>query len=162
MTAAPTVALAAVLLAGCASPTAVVPPAAVGDHAVVAAVKPRPEPASRAKVRLSIASSSWARGRWYRYSPRVERWAACVARHESLTAGLWRARNPSSTASGAFQWLDSTWRAHAARAGVAHIPDRAYLASPRKQARVLAWAARHGQQQAWYGTGCDGTGGPAW
>lgn len=157
----------ALVVAACAAPEPgpVVPPPPVrhADAAVApvaAASAPRDERASRSSSRLKV-SKSWARGDWARFPRRFEVAAYGVARHESMTAGLWTARNGRSSASGFAQWLDSTWRTHARNAGVKHVPPRAYLASPRKQARVFAdaWTYNKG---AWCGTGVRGTGCAAW
>jgi hypothetical protein len=87
---------------------------------------------------------------------------ACIRRHESLMAGHWTAANPRSTASGAGQWLDSTWR------GVAHWVtwrgqyvargySRAKYAPPWVQDLTFRHVyARHGLSM-WHGTGCVGT-----
>lgn len=98
----------------------------------------------------------FAAGLWHRFPPRVRAFALCVARHESWNAGLWTAENPSSSASGFAQWIDSTWRVNAARAGV-RVPGHASGAAPADQARVFAWMVTHGGRSAWSGTGCPGT-----
>jgi hypothetical protein len=88
----------------------------------------------------------------------VERAARCVAKHESWNQGLWRAENPNtriSTASGFAQWINGTWRANAARAGVP-VTKRAKDAPPADQAEVFAWMVTHGGKRAWDGTGCFG------
>lgn len=51
--------------------------------------------------------------------------AACIRKYES--GGNYRAQNPSSTASGAYQFLDSTWQA------VTGLPGRAMNYSPAQQ-----------------------------
>ena len=83
----------------------------------------------------------------------VSRFGWCVVNHESIHDGYWKAENPVSTASGAFQYLDGTWRAHAARAGVQGW-RRASSAPPVAQAYVFAWNVRHGAARAWSGTSC--------
>ena len=77
----------------------------------------------------------------------------CVTAHESLNAGLYKAVNRSgiSTASGRYQFINSTWRAWLARAG---YPDgkhysRAYLAPPWVQDAVFFYGIRHGGRSAW-------------
>jgi hypothetical protein len=42
---------------------------------------------------------------------------ACIRRHESDTNGSYQAENPTSTASGAYQYIDATWRTMSTRAG---------------------------------------------
>ena len=76
---------------------------------------------------------------------------ACVRRHES--GGDYRAENPVSTASGAYQFLDSTWRTMSGRAGhpgwghAAHAP--AWV-----QDAVAVFTVQSGWASAWNGTGC--------
>lgn len=80
----------------------------------------------------------------------------CIRAHESDTAGGYRAENPVSTASGAYQFVDGTWRELARRAGL-DVPPRASQAPPRLQDAVARWALEHGYGSAWRGTGCPGT-----
>lgn len=94
-------------------------------------------------------------GWWGRYSAKVERAALCVIRHESW-GKMWKGQNPVSTASGAAQWINSTWRVNAARAGVP-VTARARYAPPKDQAKVFAWMWTHGGKKAWRGTNCPGT-----
>jgi hypothetical protein len=123
-------------------PTAVVRvlPAAASASAPPAAMMPSSLPAS------------W-RSAWTGYPHRVELLARCIAKHESWNAGLFKARNGRSTASGAFQILDGTWRGWLADMGLSG-PPRAVQASPAFQARVAAWALSHGHVHAWNGTHC--------
>lgn len=82
----------------------------------------------------------------------------CVRHHESdrgaypYTNG-YGAQNPSSTASGAYQFLDSTWRNVSARAGHAGY-SRAAHAPPEVQDAVALWFYDHGGRSAWNGSGC--------
>ncbi|MFO0955521.1 MAG: transglycosylase family protein [Candidatus Saccharibacteria bacterium] len=83
----------------------------------------------------------------------------CVRAHESDTAGSYWARNPSSGASGAYQFLDSTWRVVAARAG-----HGAYAGAPARNAPdwvqdAVAYdtAITRGERRHWHGTGCPGS-----
>jgi hypothetical protein len=76
---------------------------------------------------------------------------ACVRRHES--GGNYQAENPVSTASGAYQFLDSTWRTMSARAGhsgYGHAAD----APPHIQDAVAIHTVNSGWSSAWNGTGC--------
>lgn len=87
----------------------------------------------------------------------------CIRRHESWTAGHYRAHNPSSSAAGAYQFLDSTWQGNAKWAkwqGVrVAAPYRAAdLAPAWVQDVVFIHSIRHGGIKAWRGTGCPGTG----
>lgn len=78
----------------------------------------------------------------------------CVRNHESATAGLYSAQNPSSSASGAYQFLDSTWRAvspmsgHGGYARAIHAPW--YV----QDAVAYDIAITRGQRSHWNGTGC--------
>ena len=76
---------------------------------------------------------------------------ACVRRHES--GGNYRAENPTSTASGAYQFLDSTWRTMSARAGHSGW-GHAASAPPWVQDAVAVFTVNSGWRSAWNGTGC--------
>ena len=76
---------------------------------------------------------------------------ACVRRHES--GGDYRAENPVSTASGAYQFLDSTWRTMSARAGHRGW-GHAASAPPWVQDAVAQYTVDSGWRSAWNGTGC--------
>ena len=76
---------------------------------------------------------------------------ACVRKHES--GGNYQAENPVSTASGAYQFLDSSWRTMSARAGhsgYSHAAD----APPHIQDAVAIHTVNSGWSSAWNGTGC--------
>ncbi len=91
---------------------------------------------------------------WAKFDAGVEKFALCVARHESWRAGLWKARNPNTSASGAFQFLDSTWRIQSHRAGITGYA-RAYLAPPDAQALTFAVSVtKYNLWTAWRGTNC--------
>ena len=76
---------------------------------------------------------------------------ACVRRHES--GGNYRAENPVSTASGAYQFLDSTWQTMSARAGHRGW-GHAASAPPAVQDAVAQYTVNSGWSSAWNGTGC--------
>lgn len=76
---------------------------------------------------------------------------ACVRRHES--GGSYTAKNPNSTASGAYQFLDSTWRTMSARAGHGGYGSARY-APPHVQDAVAVYTVNSGWRSAWNGTGC--------
>jgi hypothetical protein len=76
---------------------------------------------------------------------------ACVRRHES--GGNYQAKNPTSTASGAYQFLDSTWRTMSARAGHSGWGSARY-APPWVQDAVAVFTVNSGWRSAWNGTGC--------
>ncbi|MCP4435434.1 MAG: glycoside hydrolase family 104 protein [Actinomycetia bacterium] len=83
----------------------------------------------------------------------------CVRRHESDRTGAWphiggyTAQNPRSSASGAYQFIDSTWRTVASRAGhpgyakASHAPW--YV-----QDAVALHTINNGGRSHWNGTGC--------
>ena len=76
---------------------------------------------------------------------------ACVRRHES--GGDYRAENPVSTASGAYQFLDSTWRTLSGRAGHSGW-GHAASAPAWVQDAVAVFTVESGWASAWNGTGC--------
>jgi hypothetical protein len=76
---------------------------------------------------------------------------ACVRRHES--GGNYQAKNPVSTASGAYQFLDSTWRTMSARAGHSGWGSARH-APPHVQDAVAIYTVNSGWRSAWNGTGC--------
>ena len=114
---------------------------------------PRPSPTA---IPAAAPTSGWAAGRWDRFPSWVEQSARCIAKHESWNAGLWTAQNPVSTASGAFQFIDGTWRSVSARAGYGGY-SKAKYAPPHVQAAVFAWTATHHGLSPWRGTHCPGT-----
>lgn len=77
----------------------------------------------------------------------------CVRAHESDRAGGYAAQNPRSTASGAYQFLDSTWRSVSPRAGFPGY-SRAVDAPWWVQDAVALWHYRNLGPSAWAGTGC--------
>ena len=76
---------------------------------------------------------------------------ACVRAHES--GGNYRAENPISTASGAYQFLDSTWQTMSARAGHSGW-GHAASATAAVQDAVAQFTVNSGWSSAWNGTGC--------
>lgn len=77
----------------------------------------------------------------------------CVRRHESDTAGGYAAQNPRSSASGAYQFIDSTWRSVSVRAGFPGH-SRAVDAPWWVQDAVALWTYRVEGASHWAGTGC--------
>lgn len=78
----------------------------------------------------------------------------CVRRHESDTSGGYKAQNRKSSASGAYQFLDGTWRTESREAGITNYA-RAIQAPP----HVQDWVAYHAgviqrQRSHWKGSGC--------
>jgi len=76
---------------------------------------------------------------------------ACVRAHES--GGDYQAKNPASTASGAYQYLRGTWATMSARAGHGGYPT-ARSAPPHIQDAVAVYTVNAGWASAWNGTGC--------
>lgn len=76
----------------------------------------------------------------------------CVIAHES--GGNPRAENPHSTASGLFQFLDSTWRGNARWIPEARKYRRASDAPARVQWLVALHSVSRGGHSNWAGTGC--------
>jgi hypothetical protein len=114
-----------------------------------------PKPSPGAIVRPGGVPSSW-KALWASYPLSVRLSATCIAKHESWDAGLWKAHNPVSSASGFAQWIDSTWRVNAKRAGV-NAQSSAASSSPANQVKVFAWMVLNHQLGAWNGTNCPGT-----
>ncbi|CAN5471288.1 hypothetical protein BH10ACT3_BH10ACT3_20320 [soil metagenome] len=82
----------------------------------------------------------------------------CVRRHESDNGayphiGGYGAHNSRSSASGAYQFLDSTWRTASARAGHAGYGS-ADQAPWYVQDAVAMYVVNSGGKSAWNGTGC--------
>ncbi len=100
------------------------------------------------------------------HGPSLHPFLVCVRRHESDRgphphANGYRAQNPSSSASGAYQYLDSTWRTVSARAGHGGY-SRALHAPPAVQDAVTLWVISQpvsvsGGRKNWAGTGCPGS-----
>jgi Transglycosylase-like domain len=82
----------------------------------------------------------------------------CIRHHEwDRTAWPYdhgyRAENPVSTASGAYQFVDRTWRSESRAAGYAGT-GHASAASVGVQDAVAFYAITHGGRSAWRGDGC--------
>lgn len=97
--------------------------------------------------------------RWDRVPAWTRVFGLCVRRHESLTAGHYRAENPVSSASGAYQFLDSTWRGIAYWTKwrgeyIARKYSRASSAPAWVQDLVFLHSVMRGGQRHWLGTGC--------
>lgn len=78
---------------------------------------------------------------------------SCIRSHESARAGGYSAENPRSSASGAYQFIDSTWRTAAARAGHPGY-SRAKYAPWYVQDAVALHTINNGGRSHWRGTGC--------
>jgi len=82
----------------------------------------------------------------------------CVRRHESDNGAYpyingYGAKNPSSSASGAYQFINSTWRTASARAGHGGYGSAAQ-APWWVQDAVAIDVVNSGGRSAWNGTGC--------
>ena len=73
---------------------------------------------------------------------------ACVRRRES--GGDYTAENSTSTASGAYQFLDSSWRTLSARAGYGGYGGHAAYAPPEVQDAVAVWTVENIGRSPWY------------
>lgn len=111
------------------------------------------DPATQADVAAQvIARAKAAEG------PTLHPFLVCVRHHES-DSGPWphangyQAQNPRSTASGAYQFLDSTWRNVSARAGYPGYAKAKY-APMAVQDAVALHTVNSGGKSAWNGTGC--------
>lgn len=75
---------------------------------------------------------------------------ACVRRRES--GGNYSAENPTSTASGAYQFLDSSWRNLSARAGYGNYGGHAAYAPAWVQDAVAVWTVENIGRSPWAST----------
>lgn len=90
--------------------------------------------------------------------PSLHPFLVCVRHHESDRgpyphANGYRAENPVSSASGAYQYLSSTWRNVSASAGYPGYPTAA-SAPMQVQDAVALWHLNNLGKSAWNGTGC--------
>lgn len=90
--------------------------------------------------------------------PSLHPFLVCVRRHESDRGSYphargYQAQNPRSTASGAYQFLDSTWRNVSPRAGYPGYA-KARHAPVHVQDAVALYLVNNGGRSAWNGTGC--------
>jgi hypothetical protein len=122
-------------------------------HPRLVAPQPRPHVVSKPRV-PRVTQPSRSTHRTPRKPVAASAFGRCVIRHESLTAGLYRAQNPVSTASGAYQFTNGTWRAYQLRAGFGSRYARAKDAPPRVQDAVFSYAISQGDYYHWKGTHC--------
>lgn len=120
--------------------------------------KPAPSRSSANQFRDSNVQAVW-RG----VSPKARQVWFCIRSHESLHDGHYRAQNPVSSASGAGQWIDSTWRGVAKWVKVegefvARQYSRAKYAPPWVQDAAFVHVWKRDGLSMWRGTGCPGTG----
>jgi hypothetical protein len=78
---------------------------------------------------------------------------SCVRWRESRNN--YTAQNPTSSASGAYQFIDGTWRTVSVKAGHGGY-GRALHAPPYVQDAVARWTAIHVGRSPWAATGCTG------
>ncbi len=102
-----------------------------------------------AKVRSYVQQHPWVRlvHRTYAYR-------RCIIDHESRSSGVYRARNPKSTASGAYQFLDSTWQSMVDNFRRYYHRDvttvrRAVDAPPAVQDAIAAYAIKADHGEPW-------------
>ncbi len=93
-----------------------------------------------------------------RRSVQLHPFLTCVRHHESDRGSFphddgYAAQNPRSSASGAYQFLDSTWRNVSARSGHSGYA-RASQAPWYVQDAVALWVYNNGGRSAWNGSGC--------
>lgn len=98
--------------------------------------------------------AAWRAVHDHRVSVQNNSFLACVRAHESAEAGLYSAQNPRSSASGAYQFLDSTWRVVANRAGHGNYARAIHAPWYVQDAVAYDTAIRRGERYHWSGTGC--------
>ncbi len=98
---------------------------------------------------------------WNKTDDWVRDFGLCVRRHESLNAGHYKANNPTSTASGAYQFLQSTWDGNARwatvagqRVAVRYVGKPASSAPDWIQDAVFVHSVNNGGVLNWRGTNC--------
>jgi hypothetical protein len=115
---------------------------------VTVTAKPKPQPTVTV-----TAKASRSRERSTVERPGVDAFLRCVIAHES--GGDPKAENPTSTASGLFQFIDSSWRAYSRSAGITR-----YARASQAPASVQWTVARHVVtdygKYPWKGTNCGG------
>jgi len=80
----------------------------------------------------------------------------CIRKHESIHLGHYRAENPNSTASGAYQMIFRFWHGNAKWVPIAkkYANGPAGNAPARVQDAVFIHSILHGGISAWKGTHC--------
>lgn len=116
------------------------------------------DPASKAAVDAHYRGVIEHARRTAAQGPSLHPFLVCVRRHESDRGAYphargYQAQNPRSTASGAYQFLDSTWRNVSARAGHGGY-SKARHAPMHVQDAVALYTVNSGGRSAWNGTGC--------
>lgn len=90
----------------------------------------------------------------HREAIRNDPFLVCVRAHESDTSGSYSAQNPTSSASGAYQFIDGTWRTVSVRAG--HPGYSRAIHAPAWVQDAVAYHTVYSQNGKfhWNGTGC--------
>lgn len=138
-------ALVAVLVSACNVPVHKWVPDFDGDGAIT---KPEVDRQTAAVARAIVQAVEQ-----HRRSVQQHPVLTCIRRHESDSAGGYAAQNPRSSASGAYQFIDSTWRSASARAGHPGYA-RAKYAPWYVQDAVALYTINHGGRSHWRGSGC--------
>lgn len=107
--------------------------------------KPKPVPTVTVTREVVVTRSKPRTG--------VDAFLACVRAHESDTAGGYKAENPISTASGAYQFIDASWQAYSRMAGYPGWSHASY-APPSVQDAVARWVVVNKGHYPWKGTHC--------
>lgn len=143
--------LVALALAGCTDI------AEASDGRVTSAQKPLAAMSQFEQQRVAwyLAARDTAAKQWYAGVISNEPASRCIANHESARSGLYFAENAVSTASGKYQFLDSTWRRIAEFRGRPDLPAHAASAAPWEQdlSFWFAWNMPGGHGH-WRGCGC--------
>lgn len=116
---------------------------------VTVTAKPKPQPTVTV-----TAKASRSRDRSTVERPGVDAFLRCVIAHES--GGDPKAENPTSTASGLYQFLDGTWQAYARESGIGDQYRRASSAPASVQTALARWVVVNKGKYPWRGTNCGG------
>jgi hypothetical protein len=114
----------------------------------------RPAPSSPARpgptvtVTVTRTAQPASRGRTAPLRASDEAFLRCVVQRESR--GDPRAENPTSTASGLFQFLDGTWQAYSAEAGIGEQYRRASAAPASVQWALARWVVKEKGKYPWH------------
>jgi hypothetical protein len=95
---------------------------------------------------------------WKGVPTHIRALSLCIRSHESIRAGHYKANNRSG-ASGAYQFMPSTWRGNAlfTPGAKAYAHMRPSSAPPAVQDAVFIHSIQRGGIKAWHGTHCPGT-----
>jgi len=96
---------------------------------------------------------------WQDVDTWIRQFGLCVRTHESIEQGHYKAHNGTSSAAGAYQMIDSTWRGNAkwTKVGGVYVA-RGYRAANHAPAwvqdSVFIHSVQNGGMMNWKGTGC--------